>query len=106
MATDLGPLQAVVSAIEAMSETADGLKDLLAHLQKHDELLVKNLPQLDDLLPVLDPPRHTLGMVYILCAAAPPPPRASSTPRPHAPPPTRVHPSRAPAATARRRRSR
>ena len=99
---DLGPLQQIVSAIEAMSETADGLKDLLAPLQKHDELLVKHLPQLDDLLPVLDPPRHTLGMVYILCAAAPPPPRA----------PTRStsdslsHPSRAPAATARRRRSR
>ena len=69
--SDLGPLQQIVSAIEAMSETADGLKDLLAHLQKHDELLVKHLPQLDDLLPVLDPPRHTLGMVYILCAAAP-----------------------------------
>ena len=44
---DLGPLQQIVSAIEAMSETADGLKDLLAHLQKHDELLVKHLPQLD-----------------------------------------------------------
>ena len=98
---DLGPLQQIVSAIEAMSETADGLKDLLAHLQKHDELLVKHLPQLDDLLPVLDPPRHTLGMVYILCAAAPPPPLAPA-----------LHlrlarsPLSRPAATARRRRSR
>ena len=65
-----GRLQQVVSAIEEMSSRGEFGK-LLTHLQAQEEVLIQAMPQLDDLLPVLNPASHTLGMVYILhCKAA------------------------------------
>ena len=65
-----GRLQQVVSAIEEMSSRGE-LSKLLAHLQAQEEVLIQAMPQLDDLLPVLNPAMHTLGMVFILhCKAA------------------------------------
>ena len=52
--------------IERLSD-ANTLSQLLTYLQQHDEVLIKHLPQLDELLPVLSPRRNTLGMIYILC---------------------------------------
>ena len=69
-ATMEGRLQQVVSAIEEMSSRGE-LSKLLAHLQAQEEVLIQAMPQLDDLLPVLNPAMHTLGMVFILhCKAA------------------------------------
>lgn len=65
-----GRLQQVVTAIEEMSSRGE-LSKLLAHLQAQEEVLIQAMPQLDDLLPVLNPATHTLGMVFILhCKAA------------------------------------
>lgn len=65
-----GRLQQVVTAIEEMSSRGEFSK-LLTHLQAQEEVLIQAMPQLDDLLPVLNPASHTLGMVYILhCKAA------------------------------------
>ena len=65
-----GRLQQVVSAIEEMSSRGE-LAKLLTHLQAQEEVLIQAMPQLDDLLPVLNPATHTLGMVFILhCKAA------------------------------------
>ena len=69
-ATMEGRLQQVVTAIEEMSSRGE-LSKLLAHLQAQEEVLIQAMPQLDDLLPVLNPATHTLGMVFILhCKAA------------------------------------
>jgi len=66
-----GPLQKIVTTIEESSNTAANLKTLLTLLTSQEELLIKHMPQLDDLLPVLNPATHTLGMVFILnCKAA------------------------------------
>jgi len=65
-----GPLGELLAAIEQIPQKAD-LSKLLQHLQSHEELLIKHLPQLDDLLPVLDPTLNSLGMIFILnCKAA------------------------------------
>lgn len=65
-----GRLQQVVHSIEEMSG-AGQLGKLLQHLQAQEEVLIQAMPQLDDLLPVLNPAAHTLGMVFILhCKAA------------------------------------
>eukprot|EP00965_Chrysotila_dentata_P238459 6202506-Pleurochrysis_carterae.AAC.5 len=66
-----GPLGELLAAIETMSE-ANELNPLLKHLQQKEELLIKHLPLLDDVLPVLSASRHTLAMVFILCALLPP----------------------------------
>jgi len=66
-----GPLQHIVTTIEEKSSDAASLKSLLAVLVSYEEVLIKHMPQLDNLLPVLNPAVHTLGMVYILsCKAA------------------------------------
>ena len=66
----VGRLQQVVSAIEEVSSRGE-LAKLLTHLQAQEEVLIQAMPQLDDLLPVLNPATHTLGMVFILhCKAA------------------------------------
>ena len=65
-----GRLQQVVTSIEQLSSQGQ-LAKLLAHLREQEEVLIQAMPQLDDLLPVLNPATHTLGMVYILhCKAA------------------------------------
>ena len=65
-----GRLQQVGTAIEEMSSRGE-LAKLLAHLQAQEEVLIQAMPQLDDLIPVLNPATHTLGMVFILhCKAA------------------------------------
>ena len=55
-----GRLQQVVSAIEEMSSRGE-LSKLLAHLQAQEEVLIQAMPQLDDLLPVLNPATNTIG---------------------------------------------
>ena len=60
-----GPLGALLTQIDQLS-SSENFKELLSVLQKSEELLITHLPQLDDLLPVLDPRRHTLGMIFIL----------------------------------------
>ena len=62
-------LQTLVARIQQMS-VPDSLKDLQAYLVTQEEVLVKHMcqgTQLDDLLPMLDPLQHTLGMLFILC---------------------------------------
>uniref|UniRef100_A0A7S0L4U1 COP9 signalosome complex subunit 3 n=1 Tax=Coccolithus braarudii TaxID=221442 RepID=A0A7S0L4U1_9EUKA len=65
-----GPLGDLLSSVERLSESSS-LSQLLALLNANEELLIKHLPLLDDLLPVLCPRLNSLGMVYILnCKAA------------------------------------
>mmetsp|Transcript_54451 Transcript_54451/g.125461 ORF Transcript_54451/g.125461 Transcript_54451/m.125461 type:complete len:436 (-) Transcript_54451:514-1821(-) len=65
-----GPLGELLAAIERLSEPAS-FPQLLSVLNTNEELLIKHLPLLDDLLPVLSPKLNSLGMVFILnCKAA------------------------------------
>jgi len=65
MAAPDSPLSDLLDAIEQIPKRQD-LGKLLQHLQSNEELLIKHLPQLDDLLPVLDPMQNSLGMIFIL----------------------------------------
>ena len=64
-----GGLTELVATIENLSE-AGSFEQLLAHLQNQEEMLIQHLPQLDDVLPVLRPVQHSLGMIFILCACS------------------------------------
>jgi hypothetical protein len=71
-------VQGLLTTIEQLS-AAGSLKELKTHLQAQEELLIKHLPQLDEILAVLQPLHHTMGMLFILCdrpACAPPAARA------------------------------
>jgi len=60
-----GGLTELVTTIQSLS--ASGLYDqLLTHLQTQEEMLIQHLPQLDGVLPYLQPVQHTLGMIFIL----------------------------------------
>jgi hypothetical protein len=108
-----GGLTELVATIENLSE-AGSYDQLLAHLQTQEEMLIQHLPQLDDVLPVLRPVQHSLGMIFILCAR--PPPFACCQPADHTKQPvtftsptasrqpcrsTRILPSHMPAGSAR-----
>lgn len=59
-----GPLASVQQQIIASS--GEELHALKTYLAAQEELLIQHMPQLDDLLPSLDPALHTLGLVFIL----------------------------------------
>ena len=64
-----GPLGELLASIERLSEPAS-FPQLLALLNANEEMLIKHLPLLDDLLPVLSPKMNSLGMTFILCVPA------------------------------------
>jgi len=62
----LADLVTVINDLSAASQ----FNQLLTHLQSQEEMMIQQLPQLDEVLPALRPMEHSLGMVFILKAKA------------------------------------
>jgi hypothetical protein len=65
-------LSEITGLIHSLSDSSANLRTLLSKLQAREDQLIQMLPELDDAVQSLNPPTHTLGLVFILCA-----PRAS-----------------------------
>jgi hypothetical protein len=56
----------LVSAIQTHSGSEQDLKQLKTLLQKEENVFMKNLSVLDEVLAALDPTAHSLGYTFVL----------------------------------------
>jgi hypothetical protein len=56
----------IVGTIQNLSSTESDLKQLKVLLGKEENLILKSIPVLDEVLNVLDPSVHSLGWAFIL----------------------------------------
>eukprot|EP01121_Diplochlamys_sp_Union-15-3_P022369 TRINITY_DN948_c0_g1_i2.p1 TRINITY_DN948_c0_g1~~TRINITY_DN948_c0_g1_i2.p1 ORF type:complete len:303 (-),score=40.48 TRINITY_DN948_c0_g1_i2:573-1481(-) len=63
-------MEKLISQIQALSGDEADLKQLHTLLSKSEEVFFKHLPALDEVLTLLDPQTHSLGVVFILAVKA------------------------------------
>jgi len=59
-------LSEITGLIHSLSDSSANLRTLLSKLQAREDQLIQMLPELDDAVQSLNPPTHTLGLVFIL----------------------------------------